>query len=239
MLAIIGGLLLEGHHLLSSLYESTRLLRALKMPYKQIHCCLKGCALFRKEHKDAKYCPKCKSSRYVEVDKGDGNKEQNEEIPMKVLRHLPIIPRLQWLLMFEESTKQMTWHKNGIRYNPNKIVQPADGEAWKSFNVNHRGKDEEACNVCVALAIDGFNPCEMMLAPYTCWPVFVIPLNLPPGALLQRQNIFLTLIIPGHLGNKMGVYMEPIYDELISAWNDGVRTYDRATKKNFRMYVWY
>jgi hypothetical protein len=35
------------------------------------------------------------------------------------------------------------------------------------------------------------------------------------------------------------VYMEPIYDELISAWNDGVRTYDRATKKNFRMYVWY
>jgi hypothetical protein len=108
MLAIIGGLLLEGHHLLSSLYESTRLLQALKMPYKQIHCCPKGCVLFRKEHKDAKYCPKCKSSRYVEVDKGDGKKEQNEEIPMKVLRHLPIIPRLQWLFMSEESTKQMT-----------------------------------------------------------------------------------------------------------------------------------
>ena len=33
--------------------------------------------------------------------------------------------------------------------------------------------------------------------------------------------------------------MEPIYDELISAWNEGVWTYDRATKKNFKMYVWY
>jgi hypothetical protein len=26
----------------------------------------------------------------------------------------------------------------------------------------------------------------MMSAPYTCWPVFAIPLNLPPGVLLQR-----------------------------------------------------
>jgi hypothetical protein len=34
MLAIIGGLLLEGHHLSSNLYESTRLLRALKMSYE-------------------------------------------------------------------------------------------------------------------------------------------------------------------------------------------------------------
>ena len=37
----------------------------------------------------------------------------------------------------------------------------------------------------------------------------------------------------------MGVYMEPVYDELISAWNEGVWTYDQVTKKNFKMYVWY
>jgi hypothetical protein len=46
------------------------------------------------------------------------------------------------------------------------------------------------------------------------------------------------LIIPGHPGNKMDVYMQPVFDELIKAWNEGVLTYDRATK-NFRMYVWY
>ena len=75
------------------------------MLYEQIHCFPKGCVLFRKEHKDAKYYPKCKSSRYVEVDKGDGKKEQNEGIPMKVLRYLSIIPRLQRLFMFEEFAK--------------------------------------------------------------------------------------------------------------------------------------
>jgi hypothetical protein len=83
--------------------------------------------------------------------------------------------------MSKESVKQMIWHKNSIRYNPDKIVNPADGEAWKSFNRNHRDKDEEAHNVRVALATNGFNPYGMMLAPYTCWPVFAIPVNLPPG----------------------------------------------------------
>jgi hypothetical protein len=48
-----------------------------------------------------------------------------------------------------------------------------------------------------------------------------------------------SLIIPGHLENKMGVYMEPLIDELVRAWEEGVWTYDRATKTNFRMHVWY
>jgi hypothetical protein len=37
----------------------------------------------------------------------------------------------------------------------------------------------------------------------------------------------------------MGVYMEPLIDELVHAWEEGVWTYDRATKTNFKMHVWY
>jgi hypothetical protein len=37
----------------------------------------------------------------------------------------------------------------------------------------------------------------------------------------------------------MGVYMEPLIDELVHAWDEGVRTYDRATKTNFKVHVWY
>jgi hypothetical protein len=69
--------------------------------------------------------------------------------------------------------------------------------------------------------------------------MFVMPLNLPPGICFQRQNIFLSLIIPGHPGSDMGVYMEPVIDELVSAWEEGVWTYDRATKTSFKMHVWY
>jgi hypothetical protein len=37
----------------------------------------------------------------------------------------------------------------------------------------------------------------------------------------------------------MGVFMEPVIDELIHAWEKGVWTYDRATKTSFKMHVWY
>jgi hypothetical protein len=35
-----------------------------------------GLRPIRKEHTEAKYCPKCKSSRFMEVDSGDGQKRQ-------------------------------------------------------------------------------------------------------------------------------------------------------------------
>jgi hypothetical protein len=238
LLTVIGSLLPDDHVLPKSMYEAQKLLRALKMMYEQIHVCPKGCMLFRKEYTEAKYCPKCKSSRFMEVDSGDGQKRQLD-IPLTILRHLPFIPRIQRLYMTEESAKQMTWHKNGKRYNPDKMVHTSDGEAWKHFDAIHHEKAEEARNVRVALAIDGFNPYGMSAALYTCWPVFVIPINLPPGVCFQRQNIFVSLIIPRHPGNKMGVYMEPLINELVRAWEEGVWAYDRATKTNFRMHVWY
>jgi hypothetical protein len=110
MLTVIGSLLPDGHILPKSMYESQKLLRALKMLYDQIYVCPKGGVLFRKEHKDANYCPKCKSSRYPEVNSGDVQKRQLT-IPVKILRYLPFVLRIQRLYMTEESTKQMTWHK--------------------------------------------------------------------------------------------------------------------------------
>ena len=58
MLTVIGSLLPEGHILPKNLYEAKKLLRALKMPYEQIHACPKGCILFRKEHAESKVLSK-------------------------------------------------------------------------------------------------------------------------------------------------------------------------------------
>jgi hypothetical protein len=51
------------------------------------------------------------------------------------------------------------------------------GNTLMTFTVT---KAEEARNVRVVLARDGFNPYRKSDALYTCWPVFVIPVNLPP-----------------------------------------------------------
>jgi hypothetical protein len=51
---------------------------------------------------------------------------------------------------------------------PDKMVHASNGEASKHFDAIHREKVEEAHNVRVALATDGFNPYGMSAAPYTC-----------------------------------------------------------------------
>jgi hypothetical protein len=35
----------------------------------------------------------------------------------------------------------------------------------------------------------------------------------------------------------MGMFMEPLIDELVHAWEEGVWTYDGGTKTKFRMHV--
>ena len=77
----------------------------------------------------------------------------------------------------------MTWHKEGKRYRPENMVHPADAESWQYFDSKYPDQAAEAHNVRVALATDGFNPYGISSTPYTCWPVFVIPLNLPPGVM--------------------------------------------------------
>src|ERR1041385_2566563 len=89
--------------------------------------------------------------------------------------------------------------------------------------------------------MDGFNSYGMASSSYSCWSVFVIPLNLPPQALMQRNTIFLTLIIPGpdYSGKNLSVYMQPLVDDLNHSWHHPTLTYDRASKSHFFMKVWY
>ena len=106
LLVLVGSILPKGHLLPQNFYHSTKLLNDLKMSSQQIHCCPKGCMLFRKEHADLNYCIKCKSSRYFEVDtNGDGQKRQTA-VAQKILRYLPVLPRIQRLFMTEETAQR-------------------------------------------------------------------------------------------------------------------------------------
>jgi hypothetical protein len=240
LLVVIGSILPKGHILTKSFYESTKILKSLKMTYEKIDACPKGCMLFRKEHANDSYCIHCKSSRYFEVKSGDGTKRQTE-IPQKILRYLPFLPRLQRLFMTEETAQQMRWPLEGKRYK-DKMIHPSDGQAWQNFVKKYPLKAGNPRSVAVAISTDGFNPYGMSAATYSCWPVFVIPLNLPPGVVMRSENMFVSMIIPGpkYPGKNMSVYLEPLVDDLLVGWEDrGVRTYDAATKEHFDMFVWY
>jgi hypothetical protein len=46
-------------------------------------------------------------------------------------------------------------------------------------------------------ATDGFDPFSTNSAPYSCWPVFAVPYNLPPSLCMKFEFTFLCLIVPG------------------------------------------
>ncbi|KAJ7954650.1 Transposon, En/Spm-like protein [Quillaja saponaria] len=55
---------------------------------------------------------------------------------------------------------------------------------------------DEIWNVRLGLSFDGFTPFSNSSSPYSCWPVFVTPYNLPPGLCMKEQYLFLSLVIP-------------------------------------------
>jgi hypothetical protein len=122
------------------------------------------------------------------------------------------------------------------------MVHPYDGEAWKQFDEDFPNFAFNPRNVRLTVATDGFTPFSINIAPYSCWTVFVTPLNLPPGIIMKSEYIFLALVVPGpkHPGKKLNILMQPLVDELLNLW-EGVETWDASLKQNFKMraiYLW-
>jgi hypothetical protein len=83
---------------------------------------------------------------------------------------MPITLRLKRLYLFEETAKQMRWHKEGKRdtQDPDIMSHPIDTEAWEAldcfdleFAMDHR-------SVRLGLSTDGFQPHSDASSPYSC-----------------------------------------------------------------------
>jgi len=59
--------------------------------------------LFRKDYEALNNCLVCKASRWKDP--------VNKKVPEKVLRHFPLIPRLQWIFGTKKTSEEVKWHK--------------------------------------------------------------------------------------------------------------------------------
>ena len=200
--------------------EELSIIHRLGLGYVSIHVCPNNCVLFRKDLAKHDNCPKCNASRWKDA---DGKKS----IPEKVLRHFPLIPRLQRMFISKKSTCEVQWHKLKRQPVDNELSHPADGEAWKEFDRIHFDFAADPRNIKLGIATDGFNPFGNMSTSYSMWPVFVVPYNLPPWACMDQSNFMMSLLIPGpdSPGKDFDVFMEPLVEELLQLWT-GVPTYD-------------
>jgi hypothetical protein len=116
----------EGNRLPKSYDEAKKMLRQLGLGYVSIHVCPNNCVLFRKAYAELDTCPVCEASRWKDLVK--------KKIPEKVLRHFPLVPRLQRIFANKKTTQEAKWHGSQRKSKEKEMSHPADGEAWKDFD---------------------------------------------------------------------------------------------------------
>nr|DAD32060.1 TPA_asm: hypothetical protein HUJ06_010911 [Nelumbo nucifera] len=126
---------------------------------EKIDACKNGCMLFWGDDVEKDMCDKCGESRW----KSDNNCELDDcdqdatlskkKRPVKVLRYLPFIPRLQRLFMSSKTSQSMTWHEDG-RTKYGMLRHPADGDAWIDFNQRYPDFAVDKMNIRLTLATD-------------------------------------------------------------------------------------
>lgn len=96
-----------------------------------------------------------------------------------------------------------------------------DSVTWDQVNAKYPAFAAEQRNIRLGLSTDGFNPFNMKNIKYSCWHVCLINYNMAPDLCMKKENIMLTLLIPGpqQPGNNIDIYLEPLIDDLIHLWS--------------------
>jgi hypothetical protein len=198
ILKLIIDLIPVKHNMPKDLYQSKKIVSSLRMNYENIDACEQNCMLFSKEHKDDTEYMHYGRSRYVKVINEDGA-SITTKVAVKQLRYIPIMSRLKRLFLCEETVHQMRWHKEGVRDSKDVDIMshPADAEAWQTLDCFDPEFVRDLRSVHLGLSMDGFQPYSSNSTAYSCWPVFVMPYNLPSNKCMKEGFIFLVVVIPG------------------------------------------
>uniref|UniRef100_A0A803N9A1 DUF4216 domain-containing protein n=1 Tax=Chenopodium quinoa TaxID=63459 RepID=A0A803N9A1_CHEQI len=125
-------------------YDAKKYTKALGLDYVKIDACVSHCVLFRKEFANEVKCPKCSAPRWKQdISQDDENSDDEDEgvhrktrVPQLVLRHFPLIPRLQRMFMCSKLAMHMRWHNKGHAGDDddNIMRHPRDSKSWKSLD---------------------------------------------------------------------------------------------------------
>jgi hypothetical protein len=96
------------------------------------------------------------------------------------------------------------------------MSHPTDSDAWEALDCFDPEVARDPMNVCLGLSTNGFQTHSEDSSLYSCWPVFVMPYNLPPNKYLKQSFLFLALVIPGPKEPKkqMNIFLHPLMEEM-------------------------
>nr|GEV60532.1 hypothetical protein [Tanacetum cinerariifolium] len=207
MLEAFHEMLPEDNGLPVSLYQDKKMMCPMGLEIERIDACPNDCILYRKEYKDLHSCVICNESRYKKK-KGTNvsvNAENNGP-PAKLLRYLPIIPRLKRLFANEKDATLLRWHFEKLKKD-GKLRHVADSPQWRKINNKFEKFSSDIRNICFGLSSDGINPFGTMSSQHS----------------------------PKQPGNDIDVYLAPLIDDMKTLWGDGVDVYDAYKKETFKL----
>jgi hypothetical protein len=77
------------------------------------------------------------------------------------------------------------------------LRMPTDGSASREIEEKWADSKDEPRNVRLSLASNDVNPFGELRSICSVWNIFVINNNIPPWMSIKRENIMLTMIVPG------------------------------------------
>ncbi|XP_026396049.1 uncharacterized protein LOC113290679 [Papaver somniferum] len=232
LLQFMKTILPAGNTLPATANKAKAMIETFRLKCEIIHAFPNDCVLYRKDYADMDECPNCKASRWKPVDK---KKPHAKRVPMKKLRYFSVAERLQRMFSTPWIAELLNCSGN-IEESSTHMRHPVDSPCWKFTDSKWPEFYAEKINVRLGLATDGFNPFGMNY-PHNCWPVMLVPLNLPTSHCMAKEFTMLTLLVPGPTepGHNIDVYLQPLVDELKELWSVGKLTYDSHTKSKFML----
>jgi hypothetical protein len=100
---------------------------------------------------------------------------------------------------------------------------PCGSKVWE--HVEHKWHDfqKELHHLRIGLAMDRVNPFSNQNTNYLLWLVCIIIYNIPPWMITKKTFILISSIVLGKSQvKKMDVYMQPLVDELLLLWKEGI-----------------
>lgn len=224
LLTVVHDMLPVENVLPKSTAEIKKFLKVFGFGYDMIHACKNDYILYRKQYEELVSCPRCSASRW---EKDNHTGEENKGVPAEVLRYFPIKDRFKRLFRSKRITEELRWHSSNGSVDGT-MRHPVDSLTWEKVKEKWPEFDGDPRNLRLCLSTDGMNPFSMQNTKYSVWPVMLVNYNKAPTKCMKSENIMLTMLIPGPTApsNNIDVYLQPLVDDLLDLWNDGIQVYD-------------
>ncbi|WVZ93001.1 hypothetical protein U9M48_039024 [Paspalum notatum var. saurae] len=227
LLMLIKKFLPEGNKLPATTYEAKDVVCPLGLEVQKIHACPNDYILYRRDYKDLECFPVCKASRYKI--KRDDPRDVEGEPPRK---------RVPAKVMNKKHAKMIRWHKEE-RKQDGMLRHPANGSQWRKIDRTYPESVEDARNIRLGLSTDGMNHFSEMSSSHSTWPMTPCMYNLSPWLCVKWKFIMMPALIQGpkQPGNDIDVYLQPLVEELLLLWTEGVRMWDAHKEEAFDLWA--